>query len=315
MFERLERIFEGFLGASARGVSDNGQTQFPCPFCESGKHNLEVNFRKCVYKSWCCSDEYGRLSKLIKIFGNDIIFNEYKEEIKNIRESHLYQIKGDKSDMENFGEILFEVPACCEKLDPKRYNHKKAYEYCTSRGITDEMISRFNIQCTTYDCTDWQMRQRIVIPSYDRFEQLNFWVGRTYYDNKYQTKYKNPTDVKKKSIIFNEHLLQWDGDIRLVEGPFDSIVIPNSTALLGKELDSSFYLYKALIERAHSVTLIPDSDAVGTWINIKRNLERGNLRGKVKLLQWQIDNCKDASDVFQKHGVKGIVQLLKSPSI
>jgi len=315
MFTGLEKIFESFLGKSARGVSENGQVQFDCPFCGSGKPNLEVSFTKLVYKSWCCPDEHGSLSKLIRQFANDIIFNEYKNEINNIKESRLYQINRFKFNDNYLAETALQVPECCEKINPNRYNHKKAYEYCTSRGINSEIIDKYNIQCTTYDCADWQMRQRIIIPSYDKFQQLNYWVGRIYKDNPYQTKYHNPTSIHKKDIIFNEYLLQWDGDIRLVEGPLDSIVVPNSTALLGKELNSSFVLYKALLERAHSITLIPDADSEHDWYKIGYNLNIGRLRGKIRMVQWNeinISNAKDTSDIYRIKGYKGVAELLKT---
>ena len=43
----------------------------------------------------------------------------------------------------------------------------------------------------------------------------------------------NP-EAQKEIIIFNEHLIDWNEPIYIVEGAFDSIFIPNSIPMLGK---------------------------------------------------------------------------------
>jgi hypothetical protein len=321
MYDRLLQVFESFLGVSQRGVSENGQAQFPCPFCGSGKSNLEVNFIKGVYKSWCCVDQHGSVFRLIKQFGNEYIFQSYKNEIQNIKDTYLYEINHGKYGLTHFGKPLMEIPECCEKLSPEKRGHKKAFEYCVSRNISLDMINKYNIQCTTFDCVNKKMKQRIIIPSYDNFQQLNYWVGRIYHDNKYQTKYINPTGIDKKKIIFNEHLLQYDGEIRLVEGSWDSIVVPNSTAILGKELDSSFYLHNVLTKKATNILLMPDRDAVSDWLKIGAALNTKRLYGKIKIVDWdkfkntQCKDIKDTSDVFKWMGYKGIASLIKTAQI
>jgi len=315
MYDKLLNIFEYFLGESKNGVSENAQCQFQCVFCESGKHNLEINFQKGVYKSWCCPDESGKLSKLIRKFGNDTIFQEYVNEIKYIRESRLYKIHNkDNFIDEDFGENFLILPTCCSKINKNNIKHKFAFDYLKSRGITENMINKYNIHCTESYCNDWKMKNRIIIPSYDRFNNLNYWVGRLYRKNLHQTKYLNPTDISKKNFIFNENLIQWDGDVRLVEGVMDMIVLPNATCLLGKVLDTSFYLYEVIMEKATSITLIPDMEAFNDWYKIGNVLNHGRLRGKIKICTGEIYNedldITDPSSVFQSYGYKGIYKLL-----
>jgi hypothetical protein len=315
MYDRLLNIFESFLGDSPKGVSSNSQAQFPCCFCESGKPNLECNFQKGVYRSWCCIDESGKLSNLIKKFGNNTLLQEYISEIKYIRESRLYQIQNkDKFIDEDFGEHFLTLPNCCSKIKINNFKHKLAFDYCKSRGITENMINKFNICCTESYCNDWKLKNRIIIPSYDKFNNINYWVGRLYKNNLHQTKYLNPTDISKKNFIFNEHLIQWDGDVRLVEGPFDHLVIPNSGVLLGKVLDTTFQLYEMLMKKAYSITLIPDMDAFNEWLIIGNTLNHGRLKGKIKICTGKIYNKEkeitDASSVFQHYNYKGIYKLL-----
>jgi hypothetical protein len=308
MYDRLVRIFEGFLGDSWRGASENGQCQYPCPYCGSGKTNLEVSFSKGVYKSWCCPDNSGKLSSLIKQFGNEQIFREYRDEITSIRNSKLYQLNFRDTEWGDFGENLFELPVCCKKLT-KNYYH--AYKYVVDRGIDDNMIKKYNICCTGDVCSDdWKMKNRIVFPSYDRYNALNYWVGRLYKESKYQSVYYLPDEVNKRDIIFNEHLINWDSDVRLVEGVFDSIVIPNSIPILGKVLNSSFRLYKSLMDNCKSLTLVGDADATDDWLKIAYELNCGKLYGKVRICNYKWTDLKDPSKIYECYRKKGIYYLL-----
>jgi len=311
MWDKLLYIFESFLGESKRGINENSQCQFDCPECDDGKFNLECNFKKGIFKCWSCQDNSGKLSTLIKRYGDQTIFEEYKKEIDNIRTSRLYILdKNENLEDLSVGENLFELPTCCQKVNVKNYKHKKACEYLfEERGLTDEIIKKYNIYCTQFDCNDWKMRFRIIIPSYDRFNQLNYWVGRLYKENNYQTKYLNP-DKNKKDIIFNEYLINWDGDIRLLEGTFDHIVVPNSIPILGKELDKTFYLFHQLMEKANSITLLGDGEAFNDWLKIYKNLNCNKLKGKIKIVNY--NSKEDPSSIFKKQGNKGIAELLHS---
>ena len=320
MYDKLLYIFEGFLGNSNRGVSETGQTQVNCPFCESGKSNLEINFQKGVYKSWCCPEEYGKLSTLVKKFGNSSILKEYIDEISYIRDSRLYQLQNKDAFLdEGFGEIFITLPENSSKVNPHNFKHKLAFDYLKSRGIGENIINKFNIFCTSQFCTDWRLKNRIIIPSYDKFNNLNYWVGRLYKNNIYQTKYWNIPNIPKKKIIFNEHLIQWNGDVRLLEGVFDSIVTPNSITCLGKELDSTFYLHEVIMEKATSITLVPDIDAFDDWYKIGEILNVGKLKGKIKICTGDIYNeglnITDPSSVYQAYGYKGIYKLLNKTNI
>ena len=68
--------------------------------------------------------------------------------------------------------------------------------------------------------------------SYDKEGELNYYIARSW-DLKSRAKYKNP-EAEKDKIIFNESLIDWNKDIYLVEGVFDSFFLDNSVAMLGK---------------------------------------------------------------------------------
>jgi ribosomal protein L37AE/L43A len=309
MYNRILTLFESFLGASRNGVNieNGGQFQCDCPNCDNGyhKHNLEINISRSVWKCWSCQ-ESGKLSTLIKKYGNERILKQYYEEIKNIRESKFYQRNFNETFVE---DTPFELPECCERLNKNNINHKQAFDYLYKRGLDDNIIRKYRISCTTTNCKDYKMRGRIVIPSYDKFNQLNYWVGRLYTNNPKQTKYYIPYNIPKKDIIFNEYLINWDNEIRLVEGIFDAIVICNAIPIMGKVLKENFKLYQELIKKAKSIALLPDNDGINDWIYIYNSLNTGKLYGNIRICNPLF---KDVSEAFEMEGKKGVCKILKS---
>jgi hypothetical protein len=105
-------------------------------------------------------------------------------------------------------------------------------------------------------------------------------------------KYKNP-DVQKETIIWNEHLIDWNKKIYLVEGVFDSIFLPNSIPMLGKYI--SDLLFKKIYETAKDVTIILDGDAWDDTEKLYHKINCGKLMGKVSVVRLPKD--KDIADL------------------
>jgi DNA primase len=117
-------------------------------------------------------------------------------------------------------------------------------------------------------------------------------------------KYKNP-DVQKENIIWNEHLINWDEPIYIVEGVFDSIFIPNSIPMLGKFMSEK--LFSLLYEKAKKIILVLDPDA---WLDTERlyhKINCGKLFGKVFVVKLEGD--KDIADLEGKLDDYKIYQL------
>lgn len=319
VYNKLLSILESVFGESKNGCSDNGQVQFHCPNCEpygGSKFNLEVNFRLGKFNTWCCPEHKGKISNLIKVYGNSETLKQYFNEIKDIKNSKLYQLNFGDNDFENedFGEEIYEIPKCCERLNKNNYEHKDAFYYLYNRGINDTIIKKYNIHCTTW-CDDWKMRNRIIFPSYDKFGNLNYWQGR-YYGNsnsKFITKYYN-MDIDKKNIIFNEKLIQssYDGNIVLVEGVTDHIVTPSSIPMMGKVLMRDSYLYKELIKRCNgNIIIFLDGDATKDVKKIYKLLNTGKLYNKIYYIP--INNMElDPSKIYQIGGHKLISKYLRT---
>ena len=161
-----------------------------------------------------------------------------------------------------------------------------------NRGIGWDIIEKYKIGYTEKE-EDINMKKysyRVIIPSFNAFGDLNYWVGRDYLpkSDKFpsRTKYANPKS-EKKEIIFNEEKIQWDADITLVEGPFDHIVVPNSIPLLGKVLNKEFKLYWEIVKNIKNnvnINIMLDNDAYDSVKKIYKELNHGDLYGKIRYI-------------------------------
>jgi len=320
MFERIRQIIESTIGEPKR--ENIGWREYNCPYCaleagveSDGKYNLAVNYgedgvTKPYFHCWKCETS-GKLQKLLRDFGTVNSLREYKTEMKGIRESLLYNI-GDK--FQDFEEINIDadisLPEDFRKINKKDKYAKEPYEYLIKRGLNDYFINEYNIGYIPYWSKDWNMRSRIVIPSYDQFGELNYYVARDYTGKRLYRKYNNP-DIKKTMFVFNEHRINWYEDVTLVEGTFDHMVVPNSIPLLGKTLKRDYAVFQTLIKKAKAdVYIFLDPDAIEEAKKMFILLNSTKLKNKVKLILCP--EGYDASDIYRIKGKQGISELFKN---
>ena len=328
--EKLYNILTVFLGEAKNGFDENNyQYQFACPKCverdgiqEARKHNLECNLQIGKFHCWKCDSIDERMSgsilKLIRMYGNEKLAQEYKEILSQIRDSELYKLSFSSNDFNIDTSIIekeeVKFPSSFKLFDKnKKYNYG-AFKYLKDRGIGWDIIERYKIGYTEKE-EDEKMRKysyRVIIPSYNALGELNYWVGRDYLPNSdkfpSRTKYANPK-TEKKEIIFNENKIQWDADITLVEGTFDHIVVPNSIPLLGKALNKDYKLYWDIISCCNAnCNIFLDGDAKETVKEIYKFLNHGRLYGKVRWIP--VEDNEDPSSLFQKGGYKEIARHL-----
>jgi hypothetical protein len=290
VFEILEDIF----GEYKNHNDYRHQVSFDCPVCSheikgldkgDGKGNLEINYKYGVYKCWVCAeshDTHGSIYKLIKKFGNPKQLKKYlllKPEEDEDGNKRVYKpVKLPKE------FIAFKDASMGLKMTPQ---YKQAYNYIKKRNITDLMLQIYSIGF----CYTGLYENRIIIPSYDENNRLNYFVARSYLV-KTKRKYMNP-EAQKETIIFNEKLINWDEPIYIVEGAFDSIFIPNAIPMLGKFM--SEYLFDKLYNNAKKIIIVLDSDAWTDQERLFHRLNCGKLMGKV----WSIklEGNKDIADL------------------
>jgi DNA primase len=224
---------------------------------------------------------HGSLGKLFDKYGNKKLkklYNVLKPETVQPRQKRTKKLTLPE------GFTLF------TESSPVYPVRRQAYNYLKSRGITDEIIKKYNIGF----CDRGSHTGRIVVPSYDGNGELNYYVARSW-DTKSKFKYKNP-EAEKDKIIFNERLIDWDKDIYLVEGVFDGFFLDNSIPMLGKHM--SELLFETIYTKAKGdVIICLDADAIKNSIKLYHELNGGELWGKIKLIK-----LPDDSDIADLRG-------------
>lgn len=282
-FEIIVETITEFLGEPKKIYKNHQQVSWNCPECDEdrNKGNLEVSIEKHIYHCWSCNIS-GPLGKLFDKYGNAKQKKTYKifrpEEVKPIVE------KKNKIKLpESF--TLF------KNSSPAYPIRKQAYNYLKTRGVTDELIEKFEIGF----CDNGNFNGRVVIPSYNKNGELNYFIARSW-NPRSKNKYMNPK-VEKDKIIFNENRIDWEKEITLVEGVFDSIFVPNSIPLLGKHI--SELLLKTIYNKAKSnIIICLDSDAWDKSLELFNELNGGNLWGRVKVIK--LPDGKDIADLRGK---------------
>ena len=123
-----------------------------------------------------------------------------------------------------------------------------------------------------------QYDSRVVIPSYDIKDELNYWVTRTYVN--FRPKYLNP-DSDKEQIIFNECCLNW---ILIFVKDLDHMVVYNSIPILGKKISDKL-MESCSINLAFNIIILLDSDFDTDLEKTLFKLNVGKLFGRVKIIK------------------------------
>jgi DNA primase len=282
--EILLEILHEILGDSKLHYESKGQISYNCCECDEGRNkgNLEVNYFEHVWKCWSCSDvngTHGTLGKLIDRYGTKKqkkIYNILRPEEHKPKEKKIPKLKLP----DNF--TLF------KDSNPRYPIYKQAYTYLKERGVTDEMIEKYGMGF----CDKGSHSGRIVIPSYDKEGELNYYIARSWNPTS-KAKYKNP-EAEKDKIIFWENLIDWDKDVYLVEGAFDGLFLPNSIPMLGKHM--SELLFETIYKKAKSnIIICLDADAWSNALKLYHELNGGELWGRIKIIKLLDD--KDVCDL------------------
>lgn len=287
--EVLVELLRDVLGEEKQHYETKGQISFDCPVCArekgldkgDGKGNLEINYFRHVYKCWACSDTDGTQGPLGKLF----------DQFGTKKQKKVYTlIKPEETKLLDKIVKKLRLPEgfkTFEESNPRFIPHIEAKKYLSSRGIDDNIIKKYNIGYTV----DGDFAYRIIVPSYDSENNLNYFIARSWVPRK--MKYKNPTAEKDK-IIFNEHLINWEKDVYLVEGVFDGFFLENSIPMLGKKISS--LLFETLYNKAKSKIIIcTDGDAWQDGLKIYHELNGGELYNRIKIVKLPKD--KDVCDL------------------
>ena len=257
-------------------IHRNNEYAFNCPFCNHHKKKLQLNLETYKWHCWVCNERGRTFFQLLKrLKSPKRLFSELND-ILGDSVSYTFKETDKKDDKKLFLPKEF-LPLYIKSDSP---NYKHAMKYIKNRGITNKDIIKYNIGY----CEDGEYRNRIIIPSYDSNGNLNYFVGRDFYDSK--LKYKNPK--VSKDVIGFDLFINWNLPIVLCEGVFDAMAIKrNAIPLFGKTIPKE--LAKKIIEkRVKNIYISLDNDAQKDGVKISKHfMDNGISVNNIKLPQGE----------------------------
>lgn len=282
----LQSLLNKVLKETGR-LRKGNNAQYHCPFCHHRKRKLEICLDDpWVWNCWVCNTKgrgiYWLLKKanasqdafttLEKLVGCRSSYTKHPE--LQFKERIALELRGEpESVKETTHELPYDFHSLAENDGTIEY--KIAKKYANKRGLTLCDVVKHNIGY----CVKGPFANRLVFPSYDADNNLNFYSCRSYYDDGY--KYKNAEF--SKDIIGFENLVDFGFPIYLCEGALDAIALRrNAIPLFGKTLSQKL---KSTITQSNcpEVNIVLDDDALDSAIRIAQYL---SSIGKVaKLVQ------------------------------
>lgn len=254
LFSLLDKV----LNQSAF-IRKGEEAVYYCPFCSHYKKKLEINVRTQEWHCWICNSCGKSIRSLFyKLKAKDIYFNE------------LYKIIGTnwvKSD-DTSKPVNLSLP---DEFIPlwkpsKDSEYGQAMAYLSDRKVSMDDIIRHNIGF----CPRGMYEKRIIMPSYDKDANVNFFAARAYYPGN-PHKYMLPP--WPKTIVGFELFVNWNEPISLVEGTFDALAVKNNAIpLFGTTMTLGLKI--AIVKnKVKRVNIVLDNDALKQAIEIYDDLE------------------------------------------
>ena len=263
-----------------------GNYYFHCVGCHHHKNKLTINIEKNVFSCFHCELRGRSFLYLLKLAG-----------VSNVAQYKKLFNEGGPINIIDIDNIFGEEPPIEKKLilpqgyenlfrNIKKEFYKRAVDYLLQRGLRKEDILKYDIHYSVSE-------QRVLFPSYDKDSNLNYYVARSIqpFEN---YKYKNAR-ASKRNVIFNEHLIEWNKPLYIVEGIFDAILSrKNAVPILGSNIGTGSLLFKRLLENRTEVIVALDADAKKKVVNLINKLVKFNV--KVTYVDWE-DEKRDIAEI------------------
>ena len=244
----LKQLLESVLGKS-KSARGGEEAVFTCPSCNHHKKKLTLNLLTQKFQCWVCGYKGHRAFKLLKAVSASPKTYEILRDIDSKYSFKKQTIVKRSTDSLRLPQGVTPIMSSSAILS------KHALHYLNQRGITSQDVVKYNL----HYCEQGDLKNMVIIPSYDNNGFLNYYVGRSFDKNAY---IKHKLASSTKDIIGFEMYINWDLPIILCEGAFDAMAIKrNAIPLFGKRISDS--LMKKIIEsNVKKIYLALDEDAL-----------------------------------------------------
>jgi len=299
-------VLEGVFGESTLANSGKNISVI-CPVCRANskssakKRKLSICLEKGIYHCWVCETKGRNIAKFaVRHTGaNKNVFSTLNE---------LYEF--DDANEEKEPEYILRLPDdFCLLVNATGRLGNIANAYLHKRGLTQSDLLRYKIGISN----EYEYVNRIIFPSFCEDMKLNYFLSRTY-DESEKRKYKN-CKIQRKDIIFNEHLIEWDKQVVLVEGVFDAIKAgENSIPIFGKFMPKSLKI-KIKENNVKRVNIVLDNDAKNEAVKLCEYLQSENI--DVRIIEMNDDEDpstlghKKINDLISKSKTVDFAKLLE----
>jgi len=249
----LKRLLESVLGVS-KSARGGDEAVFTCPSCNHRKKKLTVNLATQKFQCWVCGYKGHRAFKLLKAVSAS---PKAYELLKDIDSQYSFR----KQTIIKAPSGSLQLPSGVTPImSSSAILSKHALHYLNQRGITPQDVVKYDL----HYCEQGDLRNMVVIPSYDKDGFLNYYVGRSFDKNAY---IKHKLASSTKDIIGFEMYINWDLPIILCEGAFDAMAIKrNAIPLFGKKLATTL-MTKIIKSNVKKIYLALDEDALKDAFN------------------------------------------------
>ena len=305
------------FGEDYKVSGDGKNIAFICPSCGDKSSNAKMKFSICLETlmchCWVCSMKGKTPYSIIKEHCHPNLAFKFNE---------IFKINPSESIEEE--QKLF-IPRGFKLLATELNSHdpdaKACLRYLRKRGVTENLLWYHKIG--RFEGFKWS--RRVVFPSFDSNQEINFYVSRSIDDNAF-IKYQNAKADKTK-IIFDDIRIDWNSELVIVEGVFDMVKsIPNTVCLLGSNLKDNHCLFKKIIKNKTPVILALDSDMHKKSLNIAKSLNSYGIHVRIVNMTEYEDigeapsdfvrqKLKDAPIYSREQNLRYLIENISSGSI
>ena len=254
--EKLKHLIDKVFNDTGILRKGGEEAVYFCFNCHHYKRKIEINLDSQKWACWVCH-----------VRGNSIRSLFYKLKAKESYFDELYKIVGKtwvkREELEDRKIDLSLPDEFIPLWKPSKFSdYGLAISYLHDRNIMMDDILRYNIGF----CESGEYRQRVLVPSYDKDGNVNFFAARTFQTS---NPYKYLLSPWSKNIIGFELFINWSEEITLVESPFNAITIRNNSIPLFGTIVSNKLKEKIILSGIPRVNIALDNDEAGVKGSLK----------------------------------------------